>query len=246
MAFAARLVTLGLLLLIAPAHAASDADRTVKPIRIAGSGQSAIIKGAIKGYAYVDHQLRAGAGQRLVIGMQPGNRANYFNVLPPNSQDAAMFTEGAGDRRFDGLLPDDGVYTVRVYLLRAAARRNETSNYSLSVKLGGTPLRALPAKSDALIPGTRYHASAKIRCEPPYATVRECDAWVVRRGVDGTATVEVRWDKTGKRRILFIKGKPEAADTPQPFTVTRDDKGTVIVFGPDERFEIPDPLIFGG
>ena len=79
-----------------------------------------------------------------------------------------------------------------------------------------------------------------------YTETRECEAEVVRRSFDGTATVELRWDKTWKRRILFVKGEPKAADVPQLMTFTRNERGWVVSFGNDESFEIPEPLVFGG
>lgn len=236
-----------LLLLCVPLVApAADAERTVKKVHFAEGRSTAVIKGEVKGYHYVDYRLRAGAGQILQVSMQIANRANYFNILPPESEDAAMFIAGAGSKSFDGLLPDDGVYTVRVYLMRSAARRNESGRYTLSVSITGKPLAAVPAETDAVIPGTRYHARATVKCEPQYTQTRECEAMVVRRGIDGTATVELRWDKGGKRRILFVRGKPEAADVPQPMTFTRNERGWVVVFNGDERFEIPEPLVLGG
>jgi hypothetical protein len=69
---------------------------------------------------------------------------------------------------------------------------------------------------------------------------------VIRRGFDGTATVELRWDGAGKRRILFIKGEPKAADVFQAMTSTRNERGWKVTFGGDEYFEIPEPLVFGG
>jgi hypothetical protein len=33
---------------------------------------------------------------------------------------------------FKGILPTDGDYTIRVYLMRSAARRNESSIYTLT------------------------------------------------------------------------------------------------------------------
>jgi hypothetical protein len=223
----------------------------VKTIAFAKGSQSAVIQGTIKGSRYVDYQLRASAGQHIEVSLDPSNRSNYFNLLPPDSRDAAMFVEGAVDKRFSGVLPDDGVYTVRVYLMRSAARRNETSQYTLAIQLKGTALPPLSAKADALIVGTRYHASGKTDCSPPYVIeARECEAWVVRRAKDGTATVELRWktatQEIGKRRILFVNGKPEAADTALPFTFNRNERGYVIVFDGESRFEIPEPLIFGG
>ena len=104
----------------------------------------------------------------------------------------------------------------------------------------------MSAKVDAVLPGTRYHASTTTKCEPLYSKARDCEAYVVRRGFDGTATVELRWEADRKRRILFVKGEPKAADTPQSMTFTRDERGWLVKFGDDERFEIPEPLVFGG
>ncbi len=150
------------------------------------------------------------------------------------------------NNRFDGLLPDDGVYTVRVFLIRAAARRNETGSYTLKVVTGGTALKPIAASKDALVAGTRFHAVARVKCAPAYTQTRECEAGVVRRGIDGTATVALRWDQSGMRRILFIKGEPKAADVAQAMTYTRNERGWVVSFGADESVEIPEPLVFGG
>jgi hypothetical protein len=69
---------------------------------------------------------------------------------------------------------------------------------------------------------------------------------VVRRGVDGTATVELGWGDQGMRRILFIKGEARAADSPQPMKATRKERGWTVEFEGGERFEIPEPLVLGG
>lgn len=249
MASAPTLILLaGLILAFAPGHPrAADAERTVKDVRFAKGASSAVMRGRIVGYQYVDYRLKVGAGQRLEASLKAGNRANYFNVLPPGSEDAAMFIGSTGGARFAGLLPDDGVYVLRVYLMRNEARRKHASDYTLTVSVAGKPLPALSPKADALVPGTRYHATSTVPCEPGYTQARQCEAGVVRRGTDGTATVELRWVPSGNRRILFVKGKPEAADVPQAFTLSRNERGDyVIVFRGDERFEIPEALVFGG
>jgi hypothetical protein len=236
-----------LALLCPPAtFAATDADRTVKEIHFAKGSSKAVLKGKIQGYRYIDYQLQASAGQTMKASMQVSNRANYYNILPPDSTDAAMYIGQIGANRFEGLLPTDGLYTVRVYLMRSAARRNENSDFTLSIAIDGKPLLPVPAKIDAVIPGTPYHAQGKVKCEPAYSKVRECEALVIRRGFDGTATVELRWDNNQKRRILFVKGKPAAADIVHAFTFTRDERGYVITFNADERFEVPEALVFGG
>lgn len=223
-----------------------DTDRIVKPVRFAKGATSAVIRGRIVGRQYIDYQLRAGAGQRLTVSLRHSNSATYLNVLPPDSADVAMVRGELVDNRFDGMLPDDGIYTIRVYLYRASARRDEASDFTLTVGITGTPLNAVSASKDAVLPSTRYHASTTVPCKPAYTKTRECEALVVRRGVDGTATVELRWDGDKVRRILFVKGEPKAADVAEGMTFTRDERGWRVSFTGDEHFEIPEPLVFGG
>ncbi len=223
-----------------------DRDRVVKPVLFAKGVSSTAIRDRIVGRQYIDYQLRAGAGQRMTVSLKPSNLASYFNLLPPDSSDVAMATGEFIDNRFDGLLPDDGIYTIRVFLYRAAARRNEASDFTLTVGVTGAPLTPVSAKIDAVVPGTNYHASTTVSCEPAYTKTRECEALVIRRGHDGTATVELRWDKNWKRRILFIKGEPKAANVPQAMTFKRNERGWRITFNGDEHFEVPEALVYGG
>lgn len=234
------------LLSVGPGALAAAPERMVKKVHFTAGSSSATLKGQIRGNNYVDYELRAGAGQSMKVSMQGTNLANYFNILPPGSPDAAMYIGQTGGNTFDGLLPDDGVYTIRVYLVRAAARRKESSEYTLSVGISGKPLPPVSAKVDAVLPGTNYHAKTTVKCEPQYTKTRECEALVIRRGFDGTATVELRWDERGKRRILFVKGIPRASDVPQQMKFTRNERGWEVVFNDDERFEVPEPLVFGG
>jgi heat shock protein HslJ len=233
----------------APLHTAGtaeDKDRTVKPLRFAKGKSEASIRDRIVGRQYVDYQLQAAAGQRMRVSLKGSNGANYFNLLPPDSSDAAMAIGEFSGNRFEGLLPDDGIYTIRVFLMRSAARRNEKSDFTLSVGVTGAPLKPVSAKTDAVLPGTRFHASTTTQCAPAYSQTRECEVLVVRRGFDGTATVELRWDTDRKRRILFVKGEPKASDSSQSMTSSRNEQGWTVTFGSDERFEIPEPLVLGG
>jgi heat shock protein HslJ len=228
------------------APAAQDKERTVRPVKFAPGKSSTVIKGRIVGRQYIDYQLRAAAGQTMTASLKGSNGANYFNVLPPGSVDVGMFSGQMAGNRYTGMLPTDGVYTLRVYLMRSAARRDESSDFSLALSITGQPLKAVSAKTDALIHGTPYHAQTTAPCLPAYSPVRECDARVIRRGFDGTATVDLRWGDNGLRSILFVKGVPKAADTSQPMSFTRNERGWMVKFGDDEQFEIPEPLVFGG
>ena len=229
---------------------AADKDIPQKRVQFAKGSTSAVIKGQLKGYSDVDYLVRAGAGQTITVSLKRSNLSNYFNVLPPGSKDVAMYVGQTGED-FKGLLPTDGDYTIRVYLVRAAARRNESSNYTLTVSVTGKPLAPIPASKDAIIPGTPFHARAPITCVPYIEKFRDkkqqqCEAFVIRRGFDGTATVEIPQENSVPRRILFVKGKPVASDSPYPITFSRKDDITIVTFDTDERYEIFDALIFGG
>jgi len=236
-----------LFLLSVVGTASADPDRRSERVHFAKGATSTVVKGQVKGDHYIDYRVRAGAGQTLSVEMKTGNASSYFNILPPGSGDVAMFIGSTSGNRFSGVLPADGDYSIRVYLMRNAARRNESASYTLTVGVTGQPLAATPAARDALIPGTPFHASAKVACAPPFgATTRECEAFVIRRGFDGTATVEVRWGEGLKRHILFVKGKAVAADATDALAVERRGDVSVVRFGDDERFEIPDALVTGG
>lgn len=234
------------------AYAATAAEQTIRAERVQfkKGSTSAVIKGQMKGYSDVDYLVRAGAGQTLTVSLKRSNTANYFNILPPGSKDVAMYVGQTGED-FTGVLPTDGDYKIRVYLVRAAARRNESSTYTLTVTVTGKALEPTPASKDAVIPGTPFHARTKITCVPYIEKFRdkkqqECDAFVIRRGFDGTATVVIPQENSVPRHILFVKGKPIASDSPYPVTSSRKDDITIVTFDTDERYEIFDALVFGG
>jgi len=229
---------------------ATGPDIRTERVQFKKGATSAVIKGQVKGDSDVDYLVRAGAGQTLTVTLKKSSSSNYFNILPPKSKDVAMYVSQTGEN-FKGVLPTDGDYRVRVYLVRAAARRNESSKYTLTVGLTGKALEPVPASKDAVIPGTHFHASAKVSCVPYIEKFKdkkqqECQAFVIRRGFDGTATVEIPQGNSVNRRILFVKGKPVASDSSDPVIFTRKDDVTIVTFDTDERYEIPDALITGG
>lgn len=225
---------------------AAPAEQQVQRLHFAKGSSSATVDGQLKGDKFVDYQVRAAAGQTLSVSLKASNPQNYFNVLPPGSGNVAMHVAQDG-QPYKGLLPDDGDYVVRVYLMRAAARRGESSRYTLTVAVDGKALPSLPASQDARLPGTRFHASAMVPCKLPYVQpkLQRCEAFVIRHGVDGTATVELR-SKDYRRRVLFEKGVPVASDSAQPMTSSRSGDITRVGFDEDESADIPDALLTGG
>lgn len=127
-----------LLLLLLPfwATALTENERQHE-IHFAPGSSSATIAGKVHGYDYVTYTLRARAGQTMTVDMQTDHTASYFNVFPPGKGpgDAAIFIGSTAGNQFTEKLPADGIYTIQVYLMRSAARRNETANFSLTVNI---------------------------------------------------------------------------------------------------------------
>lgn len=221
------------------------AESREESVAIPRGRESIVLKGRIKGRESVDYLVRAGAGQTLAVALAKSNLPGAFSVNAPGAE-AAMSTGSAGGE-FSGVVPVDGEYTIRVYLAPAAARRNEAGEYTLTVGVAGKALPPLVATQDVLIPGTPYHATANIACVPPRAPeAKSCEAWIVRRGFDGTATVEVRYGYGFRRWILFVAGKPVASDSPGAIAVTRQAGMSIVRLGADERYEVPEALLTGG
>jgi hypothetical protein len=123
-------------LLLGTPLALAGVDIRHEQIQFEKGASAATIPGKIKGDQIVDYSLWAAAGQSMVATLKPSNLSAHFDVLPPGS-DAAIFVGATSGNRFEAQLPADGEYTIRVYLMRSAARRNETANYSLAVGIAG-------------------------------------------------------------------------------------------------------------
>ena len=123
---------------ILPAPAAHAAGPKIREqqIQFERGEARATLKGTIQGDETVDYKLCAAAGQSMVVHFKAKNASAYFNVLPPGS-DEALFVGSSSGNRFEGTPPAGGDYTIRVYLMRNAARRNESTTYTLEVSVTG-------------------------------------------------------------------------------------------------------------
>lgn len=109
------------------------------------------------------------------------------------------------------------------------------------------------AGTDALVPGTPHNATGPLSCvRSADAPMQECTFGVIRESPDsGNGSVTIDWPDGGGRMILFEAGAPVSFDRSQAdqglaMTVTRTENGINIVFIGEERFEIPDAVIWGG
>jgi hypothetical protein len=221
-----------------------------RPVHFAKGASSATLKGALKGDTTIDYKLRTKAGQTMSVTLKTTNAANYFNVLPPGSSDVAVFVGSTGGNEWTGQLAADGEYTIRVYLMRSAARRNETASYTLTVGIAGnaaaaSALGAAPA-GDAKVKGTPYHATGKVPCSVGNAPQgsAQCDYGVVR-GTPGNAEVHVTPPGGFKRVLTFARGKVTSDGGASVKAAKNADEWTVDV-NDYEHYRIPDAVVSGG
>lgn len=213
------------------------------PVQFAKGASSTTVKGTIKGDQFRDYQVNALAGQALSVMLaNPDGRA-FFNVLPPGSTGEALFVGSTSGSSFRGPVTANGITTVRVYQMRATARRGETAAYTLAISVSGVPTRA---SADAKVAGTKYNATADISCVvTPGGRAGACKAGVVRHG-QGKATVEMQTPDGGQRTITFSGGRPTGSNAGMPLRSTRNGDITTVWIGATEVYYIPDAFVFGG
>jgi len=248
--------SLSLVMALSAAAVASDGIET-RQLHFAKGTTSATVKGSIHGRQTVDYKLRARGGQAMTVTLESKHAGLAFNVLPPGSSDVAI-PDSIQQQRWSGTLPADGEYTVRTYLDRASGRRGEKASYTLTVAIDAGPGRAASSAGSASGGASasqragegRFDATGKIPCaQAKGQPMGQCDFGVAREG-GGTATVAVTHPDGRKRFLSFEKGKAVGADLSQAdgnmtFRATKESDLYRIQAG-DERYEIPEAVVFGG
>ena len=144
------------------------------------------------------------------------------------------------------MLPTDGDYTVRVYLMRSAARRNEKAQYTLSIDINGDELGKVPA-SDAKVPGKPYHTTSSVPCSigPGPKGSAWCELGVIR-GKPGNADVYVK-PPGGGTRVLNFRGAQVTSTDPK-LRLKASKSGDIWSISIDnfEFYDIPMAVIEGG
>lgn len=125
----------GLSVFLAFIASAAAGDR-FETVHFAAGAHSATIKGSIKGYDGVNYLLGANAGQMIQVLFSPDNGSCYFNFFEPGAA-SALFIGSTSGNEFSVRLGRSGNQRVQVYLMRNAARRNETCRYSVTVEITG-------------------------------------------------------------------------------------------------------------
>lgn len=132
--FMAAVLTL-VALLFWPLSLSAQNLRTER-VSFAAGTSGTVIQGRLVGDEIIDYVLDARGGQRMVVDMAVNNASAYFNIMPSGNP-AAIHIGNVVGNHFDDILPASGDWVIRVYLVRAAARRDETTDFTLSIHIGG-------------------------------------------------------------------------------------------------------------
>jgi hypothetical protein len=123
-----------------------------KPIQFAKGKSSAAVTGKIKGSDDMDYTIRASAGQTMTVDFKASKGAAYFNVLPPGSTGEAIFIGSSEGDHFQTVLPSDGDYTIRVYLMGGAKASDKPVSYTLKVGIPASkPASASKGNSETAV-----------------------------------------------------------------------------------------------
>lgn len=118
--------------------------------------EGTILTGTVSGDETVSYAVRGEAGMRLSVDLSSANGGLTFNILPQGSQ-SALFIGATSGNVADLPLPEAGTYIVQIALVRAAARRGETADFSLGIGLGG------PDFADGLAGGPDWWAVSGVK-----------------------------------------------------------------------------------
>lgn len=234
----------GVMLIIASiAHAEEIQSRLVTFEK----GHTAItIADKIKGGQTIDYVLHAKEGQNVKIALKTNHGANYFNVLPPGSNGEAIFIGSSGGTHWTGNLPLDGEYRVRVYLMRSAARRNETASYALTINITGTSQTSALGQASAMdvkVRGTPFHATGLLPCIMGKEMPVQCEFGVIR-GAQGNAEVNIT-RRGGLKRILTFIGDKVTTNPGEKIRTAKYGDDWSVEINDYEHYTIPEAVIFG-
>ena len=233
----------------AASAAFAAADIRTERVHFRKGENGAVIEASIKGYETVDYVLGARAGQYMNVSMATRHGATYFNILAPGENEVAMFVGSSSGNQYEGSLPADGDFKIRVYMMRSAARRNEVAKYRLEMIIGAAEAPAQVSPDDAKVPGTDFHATGDLSCSMGKGQpAGSCPFGITREG-GGSAMVTVTKPDGSKRVIFFEKGAATGYDQSQAdtgaFKAERKGDLSIIHIG-EERYEIVDAVVFGG
>ncbi|MCY1704675.1 SH3 domain-containing protein [Pannonibacter sp. SL95] len=233
-------------LLMAPLSIATAQETRSERVEFARGQSSAEIAGRLRGRESIDYVLNARGGQRLSVDLSADNASTYFNILPPRG-DTAIFIGPSEGNRFSAVLRQSGDYRIQVYLMRNAARRGETTRFTLSVAVRGDgPARPSPeigGRGSWVVTGLQPGDRLNMRAGPGqrFAVLEELPNGTLLRNLGCEAGGQTEWCKVAlgndegisgwvnRRFIAEVRTSP--AQPPQP--APQPDFADGLAGGPD-------------
>lgn len=120
-----------LLLVIGGTPALAD-DVRRETVQFAPGTSGATLTSKVRGYNSVQYSLSVRAGQKMSVQLDSGNPSLYFNITAPGAS-AALYNSSMDGNGTSVTIPSSGKYVIDVYLMRNAARRDETADYTLTL-----------------------------------------------------------------------------------------------------------------
>ena len=117
----------------------SLAAQTTAEVKFKPGNFGTMVSGSVIGDEYIDYQLGAKGGQEMFVELNVtdsnGNGIVYFNVLPPNSDGAAIYNGSVDGNSTTVGLPNDGTYTIRVYQMGNDRDTGKTSGFTIDLSI---------------------------------------------------------------------------------------------------------------
>jgi hypothetical protein len=235
----------GFLFLSTSGEALRGQDIRTERVSFRKGASSATVEGSIAGRETVDYLLNVRAGQYLNVSMASGNGGVYFNIMEPGEEYVAIYNGSTSGNQFEGTTAKSGDYRIRVYLMRGA--QDSRANYRLEMIVSGSGHSG--TSGDAMVAGTDYNATGMVPCKMAGgAPTGSCDFGVIRQG-NGSGMVTITKQDGRTRTIYFENGKATGYDQSQAdraaFRATKESDLYIIHIG-EERYEIPEAVIYGG
>jgi hypothetical protein len=113
--------------------------QTVEDVKFRAGDYGGMVTGVIVGDEYADYRLGAKSGQEMFVELtvtkSNGDGTVYFNILPPGSEDVAIYNSSMDGNTTTVQLPKSGVYTIRVYHMGNDEDTGKTSDFNMDLSI---------------------------------------------------------------------------------------------------------------